>query len=123
MNDYRTHAGIDISAPAGNAVVALTDGVVLDVWNDPMMGMCLSIDHGDGLVSVYKNLDVMFPSGITKGASVKAGQTVASVGNTCLIELADTDHLHFEVKLNGKHVDPAGYIDMRALSGVDEGED
>ena len=123
MNDYRTHTGIDISAPVGTAVAALSDGTVLDIWNDPMMGMCLSIDHGNGLLSVYKNLDAIFPSGVTKGATVKAGQTVAAIGNTCLIELADTDHLHFEIRLNGKHVDPAAYIDMAALAAVDGGED
>lgn len=116
MNDYRTHNGVDISAPAGSAVKAAADGVVLDVWSDPMMGVCLSIDHGGGLASVYKNLDTIFPDGIVKGAAVKAGDTVASVGNTCLIELADVDHLHFEMTFNGKHVDPGSYVDLSALA-------
>ena len=123
MNDYRTHVGVDIAAPAGTAVTALSDGVVLDIWSDPMMGMCLSIDHGDGLCSVYKNLDVIFPTGIVKGAEVHAGQIVAAVGNTSLIELADVDHLHFEVRLNGAHVDPGSYIDLSALMSSDVGED
>ena len=56
MNDYRTHDGVDISAPAGSPVAAFADGVVLETYSDPMMGMCLSIDHGNGLVSTYKNL-------------------------------------------------------------------
>lgn len=110
MNDYRTHSGIDIAAPAGSAVCAVSDGKVLDVWSDPMMGVCLSIDHGGGLISLYKNLDTILPDGIVKGADVKAGQTVAAVGNTCLIELADADHLHFEMTYNGKHVDPGAYF-------------
>ena len=123
MNDYRTHAGVDISAPVGSAVAAMCDGTVMDVWSDPMMGMCLRIDHGNGLMSIYKNLDAIFPSEIVKGASVKAGQIVGSVGNTSLIELADADHLHFEVTLNGKHVDPGGYVDFSALAKTDSGND
>lgn len=120
MNDYRTHAGIDISAPAGTAVKAAADGTVFEIWSDPMMGMCLSIDHGGGLTSIYRNLDTVFPDDVVKGAPVRAGQTVACVGNTCLVELADVDHLHFEMTFGGKHVDPGSYIDLSKLAAVEE---
>lgn len=121
MNDYRTHNGIDISAPIGAAVVAMRDGVILEIRNDPMMGMSVSVDHGDGLVSVYKNLSATLPEGISKGVSVKAGQTIAAVGDTSLIELAEAEHLHFELTLNGKHVDPESYLDLKTLSQTDKG--
>lgn len=121
MNDYRTHSGIDISAPIGTAVVAMRDGVILEIRNDPMMGMSVSVDHGDGLVSIYKNLSATLPEGIAKGVSVKAGQTIAAVGDTSLIELAEAEHLHFELTLNGKHVNPEGYLDLNALSKKDQG--
>lgn len=123
MNDYRTHGGIDISAAAGTAVAAMSDGTVLNIWSDPMMGMSISIDHGNGLISIYKNLDVILPSGVSTGAKVKAGQIIASVGNTCLTELADADHLHFEVTLNGKHVNPGSYVSISDLSENDTGVD
>ena len=110
MNDYRAHTGVDISAELGSAVVALTDGKVCALWSDPMMGTCLSIDHGHGLLSHYKNLAPELPEGIAVGSEVKAGQTVGAVGDSCLVELAETEHLHFEVTLDGRHVDPMTYL-------------
>lgn len=110
MNDYRAHTGVDISAEMGSAVVSMTDGTVCNVWNDPMMGMCISVDHGDGLISHYKNLSSELPEGIAIGTTVKAGQTIGAVGDTCLVELAETDHLHFEVTKEGKHLDPMDYL-------------
>ncbi len=122
MNDYRTHDGIDISAPIGTAVASIGDGTVADVYNDPMMGMCVCIDHGNGLVSIYKNLANTLPEGIARGADVKAGQTIGAVGDTSLIELAEAEHLHFEMTLNGKHIDPASYLDLSTLV-TDKGDD
>ena len=113
MKDYRTHNGIDISAALGSAVVCMTDGTISAVWSDPMMGMCISVDHGDGLISHYKNLASELPEGIEVGASVKAGQTIGAVGESCLIEIAESEHLHFELTKDGKHVDPLGYLDFK----------
>ena len=111
MNDYRAHTGIDISADIGSAVVSMTDGTVCNVWNDPMMGMCISVDHGEGLISHYKNLSSELPEGIAVGAAVKAGQTIGAVGDSCLVELAETEHLHFELTKEGKHLDPMAYLE------------
>ena len=113
MNDYRAHTGVDISADIGSAVVALTDGTVSALWSDPMMGVCLSIDHGNGLSSHYKNLSSELPEGIAVGSEVKAGQTIGAVGDSCLVELAETEHLHFEVTKDGKHVDPMTYLQKK----------
>lgn len=111
MNDYRAHTGVDISADIGSAVVSMTDGTVCNVWNDPMMGMCISVDHGEGLISHYKNLSSELPEGIAIGSAVSAGQTIGAVGDTCLVELAETEHLHFEITKEGKHIDPMGYLE------------
>ena len=116
MNDYRTHNGVDISAPLGSPVSSVADGTVLDVYSDPMMGMCVSIDHGEGLVSSYKNLSYDLPEGIAKGVKVRAGQTIGAVGDTSLIEIAEAEHLHFEMTKNGKSVDPGAYLALPALS-------
>ncbi len=110
MNDYRAHVGVDIAAPVGSAVVAMSDGKISDIYSDPMMGMTISIDHGNGLFSHYKNLANEIPEGIVKGATVKAGTVIGAVGETSLIELADADHLHFEITKNGKNVDPTEYL-------------
>lgn len=123
MNDYRVHTGIDISAPIGAAVVAVTDGTILDIYSDPMMGMTVAVDHGEGLISYYKNLSAIIPEGIAKGVTVKAGTIIGAVGDTSLVELADTEHLHFEMTKDGKHLDPAGYLDLTVLGKTDSGKE
>ena len=75
-----------------------------------MLGHCLTVNHGNGLVSVYKNLTGSYPAGVEIGAPVKAGQAVGYVGDSAMIEIADEPHLHFEMTLNGEQVDPLDYL-------------
>ncbi len=118
MNDYRVHEGIDIATAAGADVFATARGTVSAIWSDPLMGECISLDHGNGVVSVYKNLAKEMAEGIVKGASVTAGQKLGTVGSTALIESAEEPHLHFEMSYEGKSVDPLSYIteESRATS-------
>lgn len=111
MNDFRVHRGIDITTAAGADVLATAAGTVSLVWSDPLMGECLSIDHGNGVVSIYKNLAVEKASGITAGVKVTAGQKLGTVGETALIESAEEPHLHFEMTYKEEYVDPLTYID------------
>ena len=121
MNDYRVHSGVDIGAEIGTPVYAFTDGTVSAVYADPMMGMTLVIDHGGGLQSKYQNLQTEFPQGIEVGKKVVAGDIIAGVGDTTLIELAENTHLHFEITKDGKNIDPLQYIaDMSAANLPDE---
>ncbi len=120
MDDYRTHAGVDIAASVGDSVMCCADGVVTKVYEDPMMGMTISVDHGAGVVSVYRNLAPEAADGIAEGVPVKAGQVIASVGDTALIECEEESHLHFELTVNGSHVDPAEYIEMASINDVYE---
>lgn len=110
MNDYRTHTGIDIAATVGSAVFAAADGIVKEIWEDPLMGHCMSIEHSGGMMTVYKNLSPDLPAGVVTGVSVGEGEIIAAVGESALIESADEPHLHFEVFLNGKSADPAEYL-------------
>ncbi|MBQ9735859.1 MAG: M23 family metallopeptidase [Clostridia bacterium] len=110
MGDFRVHEGIDIATEAGADVFATARGTVSLVWSDPLMGECLSIDHGNGVVSIYKNLATDLAEGIQKGATVTAGQKIATVGDGALIESAEEAHLHFEMTFEGKQVDPLTYI-------------
>lgn len=111
MNDYRSHLGIDISASEGDPVYAFMSGTVTDVSSDYFMGTCVTIDHGNGLCSKYMNISDTLPSNIGVGAQVDCGQLIASVKDTALIEVADDTHLHFEVLMDGNHVDPLSYVD------------
>ncbi len=110
MNDYRTHLGVDISASLGSDVVAVADGTVTNVWDDPFMGTCVSIEHSGNAVSIYKNLDPTVKDGIIIGASVKSGDVIGAIGESAMNEIADEPHLHYELKVDNKHVDPKGFL-------------
>lgn len=117
MNDYRAHTGVDIAASLGSEVVAASSGIVCRVWSDPMMGQSVTIDHGDEIYTTYMNLSPEIAEGITVGAKVTMGQTIGSVGDTSLTEIAEEPHLHFEIKVNGQYADPLDYI---AVSEIPE---
>lgn len=117
MEDYRVHTGIDIGADAGADVLAAADGVITDVRYDPMMGQTVVIDHGSGYTTVYQNMQTTVPDGIAVGVAVKGGQKIGAVGDTALVEISDSPHLHFAVTANGKYVSPLSYINVSASAG------
>ena len=106
MQDYRTHAGIDIAAELGDPVLCYAPGVVETVKEDPLLGVTVTVKHEYGLVTVYANLDPQLAQGITPGKPLAVGQVLGYVGNTALSEKAERPHLHFEMILNGAHIDP-----------------
>ena len=110
MNDYRTHSGVDIVSTAGASVCATADGTVGEIWEDPMMGTCLSIEHTGGARSIYKNLSPQLPESIVAGARVKAGEKIAAIGESALAEVAESPHLHYELEVDGVLVNPADYM-------------
>ena len=112
MNDYRTHMGIDLGAQLGDSVMAVADGIITNIWNDPFMGTCVSIEHKGNAVSYYKNLDPVVKEGIVIGASVKAGDVIGAVGESAMNEIAQEPHLHLEMKVNDKHVNPRDHISL-----------
>ncbi len=116
LGEYRVHRGIDISAALGDAVVAVCDGVVTEIRSDPMMGKTVVIDHGDGIVSIYQNLNETLAEGLSEGSKVSAGDVIGAVGETALMELADEPHLHFEMTDAGESVDPLSYISEESQS-------
>ncbi|MBO5312579.1 MAG: M23 family metallopeptidase [Clostridia bacterium] len=120
MNDYRTHLGEDIGANLGDEVTAVADGVVTNVWKDPFMGTCVSIEHSGNAVSYYKNLSPEVQAGIVIGASVKAGDVIGAVGESAMNEVAQEPHLHFEMKVNNKHVNPREHIKFPSQSQNEE---
>ncbi len=108
LDDWRTHNGVDLSAERGTNVVAVADGIVTEVKNDPRYGFTVVIDHQNGLKTVYANLasgDVVSPN-----QKVVQGEIIGSVGNTALFEAAEQPHLHFQVFKDGVLVDPMEYL-------------
>ncbi len=120
MNDYRVHCGIDIEAEIGSEVVSVADGVILSVGVDPFMGTTVTVDHGDGLVSVYKNLSPELGDGIKVGEEITEGTVIGNVGESAIIEIADEPHLHLELTLNGEHIDPSKLLDVELTVNPDE---
>lgn len=108
---WQTHNGIDISGSAGDDVKAMTDGTVTEIFEDPLWGAVVIIDHGNGLTGKYCGLNKDLRT--EKGKNVSAGEMIGTVGNTADIESSMDTHLHFEVMKNKKYVDPVDVINNR----------
>jgi murein DD-endopeptidase MepM/ murein hydrolase activator NlpD len=100
----RPHEGIDVSAPMGAPIVAPAGGVVQRVTWETGYGNVLEIDHGDGIVTKYAHCSKVL---VRSGQRVKRGQIIANVGST---GLSTGPHVHYEIHVNGKVVDPLTYV-------------
>lgn len=116
MNDYRAHNGVDLLCENGASVVAPADGAIGRVWEDPMMGISVSVVHSGGAVTVFRGLAPETMDFIQAGTEVKAGQVIAACGDTALIECGEEPHIHMEMSVNGELIDPAEYIAFTRLS-------
>lgn len=108
LEQWSTHDGIDIAAATGTEVKAAAAGKVESITKDDKLGIVITIDHGNGIKTRYGNLST--GDMVKVGQRVEAGQTISGVGNTAAFEIADAPHLHFEVIVNDKPVDPKKYI-------------
>ena len=102
------HPGIDYAAPQGSDVKAAWNGTVTRVYKDKIWGYSVVIDHGNGLCSVYKNLDKKGLIG--QGQEVVSGQIIGKVGNSSKIERDADSHIHFELTQDGICINPESYI-------------
>ena len=109
LDEWRIHTGIDISTDDGAEVIAICDGEVTGVYNDPMLGETIEITHSDTQKSYYSNLDKDSVA-CSVGSKVKQGDVIGYVGDTTISELADEPHLHFEFKVSGESVNPLDYF-------------
>lgn len=108
MGDWRTHAGLDISVELGCRVIATAAGTVSAVYEDDLMGTTVEIDHGNGLTSIYSNLDSM--PAVKTGDKVSTGTLIGTVGNSAAAERGRPPHLHFSILKNGSAVNPEDYL-------------
>ncbi|MBC7326760.1 peptidoglycan DD-metalloendopeptidase family protein [bacterium] len=100
----KMHTGIDLSAPSGTPIKASAGGVVVFAGWWGGYGNVVIIDHGGGISTLYGHCSAIY---VNKGQNVNQGETIAAVGST---GLATGPHLHFEVRKNGKPVDPMNYL-------------
>jgi len=102
----RFHAGLDIGAGSGTAIVAAADGKVISAGYRGGYGNTVMIDHGNGVVSLYAHQK----SGgikVSVGERVSKGERIGTVGST---GYSTGPHLHFEVRVNGAPKNPNNYL-------------
>jgi murein DD-endopeptidase MepM/ murein hydrolase activator NlpD len=100
----RMHLGIDIMAPHGTPVVAADGGTVLVRAFSGGWGNHIVINHGNGMTTLYAHLSSM---NVSVGQSVSRGQNIGNVGSS---GNATAPHLHFEVRVNGVHMNPRDFL-------------
>ena len=104
--DYPGHNGIDYAAPYGTPVYASAEGkVTLARWYGEY-GWCVILQHADGVETLYAHNSRLL---VRVGQTVKQGEKIAEVGST---GNSTGNHLHFELRVNGKFYDPLIYIDQ-----------
>lgn len=101
---WRMHEGLDFNAPEGTRIFATGDGNVKKTYRSKTFGNCVIIDHGYGYETFYAHLQKF---NVKQGAQVKRGDVIGFMGTT---GLSSGVHLHYEVHLNGKEVDPVNYF-------------
>jgi hypothetical protein len=103
-----THKGVDIYADRGTAVMATVNGTITSMGEGAISGKYIKVRGDDGYEYYYAHLDSLH-TGIARGQRVGQGQYLGGVGNTG--NAAGTSHhLHFEIRKNGKSVNPNGFL-------------
>ena len=116
LEEWRVHAGIDISTEEGATVFAAEKGEITRVYTDAMLGHCIEITHGEDTKSVYSNLNPNSEYSVKVGETVEKGQAIGTVGDSSISELADEPHLHLEFIVGTDKVNPLDYISEEAKS-------
>ena len=107
MKDWRIHTGTDLSAQAGEEVLACANGQVLETATDPLLGNLVTIEHGDFVFS-YCGLGEDFA--VSPGDTVTQGQVIGTV-TAVPQESAESPHLHLEVRRDQVCLDPQSLLE------------
>ncbi len=98
----RMHTGVDFAAPTGTPILAAGNGVVEKIGRNSGYGNMIILQHTNGYETLYGHQSA-FAKGLVEGSRVRQGQIIGYVGST---GLSTGPHLHFEIRVNGKPVDP-----------------
>ena len=107
MKDWRIHTGTDLSAQAGEEVLACANGQVLETATDPLLGNLVTIEHGDFVFS-YCGLGEDFA--VSPGDTVTQGQVIGAI-TAVPQESAESPHLHLEVRRDQVCLDPQSLLE------------
>ncbi len=107
MGDWRTHNGTDFAGELGQKVKTLADGKVTAVTESPLWGTVITVDHEMDVISSYYGVK----PAVKAGDSVKVGDLLGTLA-AIPCESADAPHLHLEMSIDGKTVDPVAAIGL-----------
>ena len=99
-----THTGLDIAAPSGTPIKAVSNGTVTSASYNGAYGNLVKVDHGNGVETWYAHTSKMY---VSVGQKISAGDIIAAVGST---GNSTGPHLHLEIRINGQHVNPQNYL-------------
>lgn len=115
MQSWRIHTGTDFKGEAGQAVKAVADGTIRQVYSDVLWGDCLVIDHGYGVQSLYCGVT----TSLAEGDTVKVGEEIGILSSIPCESLLPP-HLHLEMRVGDKTVDPVKAIGREVKLVTDE---
>jgi murein DD-endopeptidase MepM/ murein hydrolase activator NlpD len=104
------HEGVDIKGKRGNRILATASGKVIKAMKNGGYGNYVEIDHGNGYITVYGHMQNYL---VKKGERIKQGQVIGQVGST---GRSTGPHLHYEIQLNKKPIDPAKFMKVADIS-------
>lgn len=110
LNRWEIHLALDLSSE-NSAVFSICDGTVSSVESNSLDGYVVTIQHSDGIVSVYSSLadDIK----VSVGDVVTGGQQIGSAAATATNESKSGGHLHLTMYKNGVEIDPNNYLDLQ----------
>ena len=101
---YMPHGGIDQNAPTGTPFVATAEGVVKFAGWKPGFGKTVEVDHGFGVTTLYAHASKLL---VRAGKRVRREEVIGQIGCT---GVCTGSHVHYEVRVNGRAVDPRNYV-------------
>ena len=107
MDDWRIHVGVDILCPLGSDIFSAGDGVVADIGYDINLGDYITVESNE---FATRYASVVPDELVTIGTTVSKGQKLGTLADSCVSEICDEPHLHFEMKKDGIYIDPAEHI-------------
>ena len=102
------HKGIDLAAPPGTPILATGDGIVTFAGRSGNYGLLIRVEHLGGISTTYAHLEKIY---VRKGQSVSRNQQIGAMGST---GASTGPHLHYEIVVDGKMINPMKFIEARA---------